>query len=210
MTAICLSSEGPFLAVGTAAGNALLFHTHELLRDSRTRPSEFAVAVAASPLTCVSFGSAPLLRVYFQCTNGGRTAGTQGAPPNGAIDACQLVALGADGSLCGAQLDSKLVQSFLTCSRRFDKKTRSVRQADTWRVLAANPPPLSVTRRRTPCSNAPLLSTAQLERKAVAIATCCRSGVFQLWLLPLTPTSAAASKVYDANASTLLTLHFSW
>lgn len=215
------------LAVGTASGTALVFNTKDLFREACSSPAGFAAAppAAASPIICVPFGSLPLQRVHLMSCRLDRPdeAAESGGGKSSAEQRLHLLAVGVDGSLHGTQLQQDLLQRACLRPRFADRHDWNCKAEGTWRVPAAAPPEVSISTPNCRCSNAPILTAAQLQGGLSVVVTCWESGSLQLWVLPATAarsgtlmwdTSSAASAkdgfAKDGGSSASIVIRYAW
>ncbi|KAL8275153.1 hypothetical protein Esti_000903 [Eimeria stiedai] len=192
-TPLCISSEGPLLAVGTAWGSALVFCTRDLLSESYTNVAGFAKAPGCSaPRICVSCGASPLQRVHLWSCEADSSASAVGAVGEVARNKFHLVALGAEGVVHGAQLQNfppdKPHTAISADRAQFPSNT-----AANWNVLASSPAPPTMSSSTNLCSNFPLLTITHANPGAVLAVICWEPGIMQLWVLPSPPAASSTA-----------------
>ncbi|KAL8427318.1 hypothetical protein ACSSS7_007780 [Eimeria intestinalis] len=136
-------------------------------------------------------------RVHLWNWEEGSSEGAVGASGGIAPHNFHLLALGAEGVLHGAQLQSFPDKPYAATSA--DSAQLCSGATATWKVLASSTDPPTMSTSTNLSSNIPLLTTAQAKRDAVIAAICWETGVMQLWLMP--SPSAASSTAIGVNSA---------
>lgn len=179
MSPLCIASEGPFLAVGTASGGVVLFHLRDVFGESCSGARAFVAAPAITPLTYVSIGCLPIQRVQLLWDISETTKETANEKHFAIVERPILVlALQADGQFLRALFQPELLGSPASLSLLVDKNAQYKTLANKCNVCAV-----------APCisswgiHHARLSLTIATAKGQVAVATLREPGLFQLWVL---------------------------